>query len=191
MFRRGMRPARSLGARVLWWIVGAAGAIILAIAAWDAVKLDRRVPELVPGSQRVTKILVEKSRRRMTLFRDGDALHMYDVALGSAPVGHKQQEGDGRTPEGNYAVDFKNARSRFHLSLRVSYPRPEDRERARQHGVPPGGDIMIHGLPRGLGWLGALHLVRDWTDGCIAVTNREIEQIWALVDTGIPIEIKP
>jgi murein L,D-transpeptidase YafK len=182
---------RSLGTRFLLWAAGAAIAVVLAVTAWDAMKLDRRVPELVPAPQRVTKILVEKSRRRMTLFRDGDALHMYDVALGSSPVDHKQQEGDGRTPEGNYAVDFKNARSRFHLSLRVSYPGPEDREHARQRGVPPGGDIMIHGLPRGLGWLGALHLVRDWTDGCIAVTNQEIEEIWALVDTGIPIEIKP
>jgi murein L,D-transpeptidase YafK len=175
-------------------LVGLGGVVlvfVLGIIAWDVMKLDRRVPELVPASQRVTKILVEKSQRRMTLFRDGDALHMYDVALGSAPVGHKQHEGDGRTPEGNYAVDFKNARSRFHLSLRVSYPGAQDRESARQRGVPPGGDIMIHGLPRGFGWLGALHLVLDWTDGCIAVTNREIEEIWALVDTGVPIEIKP
>ena len=176
---------------VLVGLGGGVLVIVLGVIAWDAMKLDRRAPELAPASQRVTKILVEKCRRRMTLFGDGGAMHMYDVALGSSPVGHKQQEGDGRTPEGNYAVDFKNARSRFHLSLRVSYPRPEDRERARQHGVPPGGDIMIHGLPRGLGWLGALHLVRDWTDGCIAVTNQEIEEIWALVDTGIPIEIKP
>jgi murein L,D-transpeptidase YafK len=177
--------------RLLASLGGVAIAIVLMVIAWDALKLSRQVPSLAPVEQRVNKILVEKSRRRMTLFKDGSPLRMYDVALGSLPVGHKQQEGDGRTPEGVYALDFKNARSRFHLSVRVSYPSAEDREAARRRGVPPGGDIMIHGLPRGLGWLGSLHLLRDWTDGCIAVTNPEMEEIWSLVDTGTIVEIKP
>jgi murein L,D-transpeptidase YafK len=106
-------------------------------------------------------------------------------------AGYKQREGDGRTPEGRYAIDFKNPRSRFHLALRISYPDASDRDSARRRGVPPGGDIMIHGLPNGLGWLGKYHLWRDWTDGCIAVTNGQIEEIWASVDVGTPVEIRP
>jgi murein L,D-transpeptidase YafK len=175
----------------LAWVVGIAAIGIAVVVMWDALKLDRTIPPLAPIEQRADKILVDKAARRMTLLKDGTTLRSYDVSLGSAPVGHKQQEGDGRTPEGLYTIDFRNARSRFHLSLRVSYPDAQDREAARQRGVPPGGDIMIHGLPRGLGLLGDLHLARDWTDGCIAVTNREIEEIWALVDTGTVIEIRP
>jgi murein L,D-transpeptidase YafK len=177
--------------RVFASIGGATAIGIAAVAAWDAAKLDRTVPPLAAPEQRATKVLVEKAARRMMLLKEGSPLRTYEISLGSAPTGHKQQEGDGRTPEGLYALDFKNARSRFHLSLRVSYPGTEDRESARRRGVSPGSDIMIHGLPRGLGWLGGLHLWRDWTDGCIAVTNREIEEIWALVDTGTAIEINP
>jgi murein L,D-transpeptidase YafK len=169
--------------------VAAAG--VLGLMAWDALKLDRSVPLMRPANVRATTIVVEKEARRLTLLRDGSALKAYDVSLGSAPIGHKLQEGDGRTPEGRYEVDFKNSRSRFHLSLRVSYPNTRDRESARQRGVAPGGDIMIHGLPRGLGWLGKLHRLRDWTDGCIALTNREIEEVWAMIDTGTAVEIRP
>jgi murein L,D-transpeptidase YafK len=118
-------------------------------------------------------------------------MNTYPISLGGNPLGHKQQEGDQRTPEGFYAIDFKNARSRFHLALRVSYPNAQDRERAATKGVPPGGDIMIHGLPNGLGWLGAIHRSRDWTDGCAAVTNQQIEEIWSLVDIGTRVEIRP
>jgi len=162
-----------------------------AVAAWDFLKLDRRVPPPAPPDARATLVVVDKTARRMTLLRNGSPLKTYDVALGRTPIGHKQQEGDGRTPEGRYQIDFKNARSGFHLSLRVSYPDLQDRASARQRGVPPGGDIMIHGLHRGLGWLGRLHLMRDWTDGCIAVTNGQIEEVWAMVDTGTAVEIRP
>jgi murein L,D-transpeptidase YafK len=177
--------------RLVALIGGVAATIILAIIAWDALKLDRTIPRPVPAEERVDKILVEKAARRMTLLKHGQPLRAYDVALGSTPLGHKQQEGDGRTPEGHYLLDFKNARSRFHLSVRISYPSAEDREAARRRGVPAGGDIMIHGLPRGLGWLGSLHRMRDWTDGCVAVTNQEMEEIWALVATGTMVEIRP
>jgi murein L,D-transpeptidase YafK len=169
----------------------AALALVDALVAWDAAKLDRQIPPLAPADERAGRIVVEKSARKLTLLASDRALRTYDVSLGSAPVGHKLQEGDGRTPEGLYTIDFKNARSRFHLSLRVSYPEPLDRDAARRRGAPPGGDIMIHGLPRGLGWLGPFHLLRDWTDGCIAVDNREIEEIWRLVEVGTVVEIKP
>jgi murein L,D-transpeptidase YafK len=177
---------------VLVGLGGGALVAVLGVIAWDALKLGRRAPALVAPELRADRIIVEKGARRMSLLlKNGSEVASYRIALGSAPAGDKQQEGDGRTPEGPYTIDFKNARSRFHLSLRVSYPNAQDREAARQRGVTPGGDIMIHGLPRGLGALGVLHLERDWTDGCIAVTNAEIEEIWALVDTGTAIEIRP
>jgi murein L,D-transpeptidase YafK len=177
--------------RLLVWCGALAVVGTAALVLWDAVKLDRVVPPLAPAGQQATRIVVEKSARKLTLLQPDRALRTYDVSLGSAPLGHKQQEGDGRTPEGLYTIDFKNARSRFHLSLRVSYPGPQDQADAQRRGVAPGGDIMIHGLPRGLGWLRDIHLLRNWTDGCIAVTNREIEEIWSLVATGTLVEIKP
>jgi murein L,D-transpeptidase YafK len=118
-------------------------------------------------------------------------VRVYDVALGEEPVGPKEREGDGRTPEGLYVIDGRNPQSRYHRSLRISYPGPEDAARAAKLGVSPGGDIMIHGLQNGLGWIGALHRTHDWTRGCIAVTNDEIEEIWDLVPDGTPIEIRP
>jgi murein L,D-transpeptidase YafK len=148
-------------------------------------------PALKPADERVTRILVEKAARTLTLFRDDTVVATYRVALGGDPVGPKRQQGDSRTPEGRYRIDFKNAASRYHLSLKVSYPDADDRARAAAAGVSPGGDIMIHGLPNGYGWLGASHRVHDWTDGCVAVTNAEIEEIWSLVDVGTPIEITP
>ena len=110
-------------------------------------------------------------------------------AGGEQGVAHHQ--GDGRTPEGSYRLDWRNPDSRYHRSIHISYPAPEDRARARRLGVSPGGDIMIHGLPNGRGWIGAAHAGYDWTDGCIAVTNAEMDEIWALVDNGTPIEIRP
>jgi len=172
-----------------------AGVVVVAVAAvvgWDMLQpAGRTIPPLAPADQRATAILVEKQARRMTLLRNGAALKRYDISLGGDPVGHKQQEGDSRTPEGRYVIDFKNDRSRFHLSMRVSYPNAGDRESARKRGVPPGSDIMIHGLPNGLGWLGRWQLARDWTDGCIAVTNPQVEEIWAMIEVGTPIEIRP
>jgi murein L,D-transpeptidase YafK len=168
-----------------------AAAIVAALVVWDAAKLDRTIPPLVPADQRASRIVVEKGARKLTLLRPDAALRTYDVSLGSAPTGPKLQEGDGRTPEGRYTIDFKNARSRFHLALRISCPGPQERDAALKRGVAPGGDIMIHGLPRGLGWLGKFHLLRDWTEGCIAVDNRAIEEIWRLVDIGTVIEIRP
>jgi murein L,D-transpeptidase YafK len=141
-------------------------------------------PALAPAVERADEIRVDKSERRMQLLRDGQVLKTYRILLGDAPVGHKTQQGDERTPEGQYRITFRNDKSRFHLSLRVSYPNEADRAQARRRGVDPGGDIMIHGgTPPGYR--------RDWTDGCIAVTDREIEEIWRLVPVGTPIRIDP
>ncbi len=120
---------------------------------------------------------------------NGKALKTYRVALGRGTGKAKQREGDHETPEGLYTIDSRNARSHFHRSLHISYPNNEDRNRAQAAGVAPGGQIMIHGIQNGLGWLGPLQRTIDWTDGCIAVTDSEIDEIWNLVPNGTPIEI--
>ena len=115
----------------------------------------------------------------------------YTVALGVEPVGPKTRQGDHKTPEGVYVLDSRNAHSRFHKSIHISYPNAIDRREARGQGVSPGGDVFVHGLPNGYGWVGASHRVKDWTDGCIAVTNEEMEEIWSAVADGTRIEIRP
>jgi murein L,D-transpeptidase YafK len=137
------------------------------------------------------KVIVVKSQRTLTLLSQGKVLRTYKIALGGAPVGAKQQEGDHKTPEGHYLLDRRNAKSRFYKSIHVSYPNEQEKQKAAQRGVSAGGDIMIHGLRNGFGWLGATHRARDWTDGCVAVTNAEMDEIWELVPNGTPIEIKP
>lgn len=137
------------------------------------------------------RILILKSERKLTLYREGRPLKTYLVALGGSPVGDKQCQGDQRTPEGTYRIELKNRASRFHLSLRVSYPDTTDRAEARKRGCSPGGDIMIHGLGKSFAYLGKLHRTTDWTLGCVAVTNEEIEEIWAAVDVGTAVEIRP
>ncbi len=127
----------------------------------------------------------------MTLYQDDRVLKIYRISLGKDPTGPKTRAGDGKTPEGNYTLDYRNPESRFHRSLHISYPNPQDASRAQQLGVHPGGDIMVHGLRNGLGWIGRLHRFWDWTDGCIAVTNPEIEEIWRSVRDGTAIEIQP
>lgn len=142
-------------------------------------------------SQQADRIVVLKSRRILELKRGNAVLKTYGISLGSVPVGAKEREGDHKTPEGTYVIDSKNEHSQYHLALHVSYPSASDRARARKMGVNPGGEIMIHGLPSGYGWLGASHRRIDWTDGCIAVTNKEIEEIWGLVKIGTVVEIRP
>jgi murein L,D-transpeptidase YafK len=143
------------------------------------------------AKQEADKIVIVKSARTMTLLRGGKTLKTYKVALGTVPVGPKRIEGDHKTPEGNYVIDAKNARSRFHLALHISYPSATDTETAHKLGSRPGGAIMIHGLAASFAYLGALHRQTDWTDGCIAVTNAEIEEIWKLVPVGTRVEIRP
>jgi murein L,D-transpeptidase YafK len=137
------------------------------------------------------RIVVEKAQRRLTLFRGAMPLRSYRVALGSQPVGAKVHEGDGRTPEGLYTIDRRNPVSRYHLALHLSYPDARDRARAAALGVSPGGDVMIHGMRRGLGWLGPLHRLKDWTRGCIAVTDAEVDEIAQAVPDGTVVEIRP
>jgi murein L,D-transpeptidase YafK len=143
------------------------------------------------AKRKADKAVVAKSERTLTLMSQGKVIRSYKVALGGTPVGRKEQQGDHKTPEGHYVLDRRNAKSRFYKSIHVSYPNEEDRRRAAERGVSPGGDIMIHGLPNGFRWLGAAHRAKDWTDGCIAVTDSEMDEIWELVPDGTPIEIRP
>jgi murein L,D-transpeptidase YafK len=144
-----------------------------------------------PAMMLADRILIEKSQRRLTLFHDGIAIRSYRVALGGQPVGAKQQQGDNRTPEGLYFIDGRNPGSSYHKALHISYPNAADRERAAGLGVSPGGDVMIHGLRNGLGWMGATQRFYDWTKGCVAVSDEEIDEIWQLVPDGVPVEIVP
>ena len=139
----------------------------------------------------VDKVLIEKQARRLTLLSEGEVLKTYKIALGGDPVGPKEREGDNKTPEGIYIIDARNDNSDFHLALHISYPNERDRYRARQRGVSPGGDIMIHGIKNGFSQIGASHAERDWTEGCIAVTNQEMEEIYRRVANGTVVEIVP
>lgn len=137
------------------------------------------------------RIVIEKSARTLTLMHGAKVLRNYKVALSREPVGAKQRVGDHRVPAGEYVVDSKNPHSRFHLALHISYPNAADRERARKLGIRPGGNIEIHGLDSKYSWVGSLQRQLDWTDGCIAVTNPEIDEIWQMVPIGTPVEIRP
>ena len=137
------------------------------------------------------RIVIVKSTRTLSLLNGDKVLKTYKVALGTVPVGPKRVEGDHKTPEGNYVIDAKNLQSQFHRSLHISYPSAADQQRARKLGARPGGAIMIHGLAKPFAYLGPLHRQTDWTDGCIAVTNAEIEEIWKLVPVGTKVEIRP
>jgi murein L,D-transpeptidase YafK len=137
------------------------------------------------------KILILKSAHTITLLNGGRILRSYKVALGRTPVGPKTRKGDHKTPEGFYTIDSKKEHSRFHRALHISYPNAEDRTRAQAGGYDPGGDVEIHGIENGLGWIGSLQRTIDWTDGCVALTDEEMDGIWNSVDVGTPVEIRP
>jgi tetratricopeptide (TPR) repeat protein len=137
------------------------------------------------------KILVEKKERRLMLIAKGEVLKTYKIALGGNPNGPKQRQGDNKTPEGTYFIDSRNKDSSYYRSLHISYPNERDKKRAKKLGVSPGGDIMIHGIKNGFSWVGDAHTQVDWTKGCIAVTNKEIEEIGKLVPNGTVVEIRP
>ncbi len=139
----------------------------------------------------IDSIVVYKSKRTLQVYENKQLLKTYKIALGEQPVGHKQYEGDRRTPEGLYYIHDKNPNSSCHKNLGISYPNNTDRETARQLGKPPGGDIKIHGLPNGQGYIGKAHRLKDWTYGCIAVTDEEVDELYKHTPVGIPINILP
>lgn len=167
---------------ILGVLVVAGGALVYA-AGDDQPSLD--------GAERADRIVVRKAARTLTLFDGARELKTYPVSIGAGNPGRKRREGDARTPEGDFTITGRNPGSVAFLSLRVSYPEPADVASAAAAGVPPGGDIMIHGLMNGYGWIGRLHRLRNWTEGCIAVTNPEMLEIWRAVPDGAAITIEP
>lgn len=140
---------------------------------------------------RVDRVLVKKSQREMYLLSGHRIVRRFHIALGAHPVGDKRRRGDERTPEGHYTLDFKNPDSAYYKSIHISYPNAQDIARARRAGVDPGGEIMIHGQKNGYRRFTTQTQQFDWTEGCIAVTDRAMDQIWKLVHVGTPIEIDP
>lgn len=166
------------------FILDAAFAITVALASFSAAPS--------PGEDaRVDLVRVQKAERRMQLLSGETLVKEYKIALGARPIGHKRWQGDERTPEGRYVLDWRNPRSIAHKSIHISYPNALDSAAAKSMGVPPGGAIMIHGAANGYGWWAWVLQLIDWTDGCIAVTNQEMDEIWTLVQDGTPIEINP
>jgi len=160
----------------------------LAWVVWQALA-PRPLPPPVAAVEEIDRILIEKSARRLTASRGGETVLEFPIALGFQPIGDKQQEGDGKTPEGIFRIDRRNPASAYHLSLGIDYPRAEDRARARAAGVSPGGDIFIHGQPNAASSL--ITLPGDWTAGCIAVSNEQMEILWRLAAIGTEVEIRP
>lgn len=165
-------------------------AAFLALAPGAPVVADDQTAAL-PPQVRPDRIVVVKSQRQMALMRGDTVIRTYRVALGRYPQGHKTEQGDSRTPEGSYVIDGRIVDSSFYRAIHISYPNDRDRTLAAARGVDPGGQIMIHGLPNrwSAGQVG--HPTLDWTQGCIAVTNREMDEIWRLVQIGTQIEIYP
>jgi murein L,D-transpeptidase YafK len=171
-------------------VAGAVLAVALVALAGVLVWADLPYPHL-PAGAKADRLVVLKGRHELLLLSHGRTLATYRVALGKHPAGPKQQQGDGRTPEGLYFIDYHKPDSSFYRALHLSYPSAADWKRATARGVDPGGAIMIHGVRPRLRALGRLHRLVDWTDGCIAVTNPEMDQIFAAVSDGTPVELRP
>ena len=161
---------------------------VLLVLAAPAVPADSAIKT---GLGTADYVLVEKSERKLHLLRNGEILRSFDIVLGLSPAGAKQMEGDFRTPEGLYHLEMKNPNSHYFLSIKISYPSEADRRKARQMGVEPGGQIMIHGHPNEPKYPLSYYRGRDWTDGCIAVSNSDMVDIWLMTETDTPIEIRP
>lgn len=189
--KRMSNAQRTTGVR----IVVAIGCLLLFLYGYTQLmaKLGSGVPsEPAPVNQQADQIVVHKAERLLLLLRKGEVLARYPIVMGkAAAMGPKSRDGDKKTPEGNYIIDWRNSHSRFSLSLHISYPDSQDRQRAEAAGNKTGGNVMIHGSPNGWQWLEPLFRRLDWTDGCIAVTNTALRDIWSRVPVGTPIRIEP
>ncbi|MCD6388773.1 MAG: L,D-transpeptidase family protein [Desulfobulbaceae bacterium] len=149
------------------------------------------LPSLVFSGKKADAVLVDKSDAKLYLMQQGQSYAAYPVTFGANPKGHKQQQGDERTPEGSYLLDYKNANSAYYKSIHISYPNAQDSANARKRGVNPGGAIMIHGQTNGWEWAAPLAQLFNWTNGCIALQNHHMDIVWEAVDPGTPIKIQP
>lgn len=171
----------------MWLFIASSIALVIAVILWWA----NRQENALPADVQADLVVVDKAKRQLSLYSSGLLLKSYRVSLGRVPVGAKEREGDKKTPEGRYLIDYHKADSAFHRALHISYPNAADVEAARRKSVTPGSAIMVHGLRNGFGWVGKLHRLVDWTHGCIAVTNHEIAELWRAVPDGTPIELRP
>jgi murein L,D-transpeptidase YafK len=193
-----LTPARSSRSYLLFATVFA-GLLIQSGAHAAGTAVSPTAPNQPPaatdwqtfGTPKADRIVVYKAQRRLELRRAGQVIRSYHIALGRNPVGPKMAEGDGRTPEGSYFIDRRNIASEYHLSLHLSYPEPADIKRAAALNVSPGGNVLIHGEPNILDHEGKSHLLKDWTAGCIALSNADVDEIWRLVDDGVTVDIYP
>jgi hypothetical protein len=172
---------------------GAAAAPALGAATRGATSREAAYATRLPGEGlwMADRVHVDKSERKLHLIHQGEIMRSYDISLGKNPVGHKRREGDMRTPEGEYLLDWRNPGSDFFMSMHISYPNEDDLRAARRHGVNPGSMIMIHGLPNDAEPTRSDYLYEDWTDGCIAVSNQAMIDIWLSVPDNTPISIVP
>ena len=165
--------------------------VMLVVILWKNIHFDNPLK----NDNKIERIEIIKSSRTLITYQKGPfgwkIIKEYKVSLGPHPKGHKEREGDGKTPEGKYFISRKKPNSNFHLSLEISYPNQHDKQQAKKKSLSPGGKIMIHGLMNGSGWIGKAHLLKNWTKGCIALTNPEIEEIYHHTEIGTPIIIKP
>jgi murein L,D-transpeptidase YafK len=164
--------------------------VVVALAAVAAIWTNLP-PAPLPVDAKADLLVVEKAQHKLLAYSHGQLLRSYSVALGRDSIGPKLRQGDRRTPEGKYFIDAHNPNSSFHRALHVSYPSAADVARARSAGYDPGGDIMVHGIHNGLGWIGRAHRLTDWTVGCVAVTDPEIEELYRIVPDGTPIDLRP
>ena len=174
------------------WLIAAIVFGIIFVMSTNAIASNNNSPENTKNMLKNTsidKVFVNKSARVLQLLNGDDVIKSYSIALGGNPVGHKQQQGDKRTPIGSYTLDYKNEKSKFYRSIHVSYPNTDDKAHAKKMGFNPGGDIMIHGQKNGSGHLASVNQLSDWTEGCIAVTDEEMDEIMAMVKVGTAIEI--
>ena len=175
----GETDLHRLRKRIAVWICSLLGSILVAL------------PALAGDFPIADKVVVEKSKRKLHLMKEGEAFRSFDIALGLAPQGDKQHEGDQKTPEGLYALDARNPDSDFFLSIHISYPDANDVREARRRGRNPGGQIMIHGQPNDPTYSEAYYASEDWTNGCIALSNSDMIDLWLMTANDIPIEILP
>lgn len=183
-------PNRRLLSKIALCLIGLA----LCLLAYTQVArhlMPADVPAMAPRAEQANRIMAYKAARKLELYRDDTLLRSYRMSLGGDPQGPKAYEGDQKTPEGSYVIDWRNPKSMAYLSLHISYPSATQTQYAQQQGLTPGGNIMIHGIMNGWGFLAPLLRHMDWTDGCIAVSNREMREIWSLVPNGTQITIHP
>ncbi|SNT70172.1 L,D-transpeptidase family protein [Psychrobacter sp. LV10R520-6] len=181
------------------WLMMSIGLVVSAVVSTTAIAYVKKSPsntknaannaQTIPNNVVIDKVFVDKSKRTLQLLSNDKMITSYHIALGDSPAGHKQQQGDERTPVGSYKLDYKNEKSKFYRSIHISYSNAADKVHAKKLGVSPGGDIMIHGQKNGFGHLASVTQQRTWTDGCIAVTNDEMDQIMEAVEIGTAIEI--